>query len=98
MEGSSCSMHAMNSVNPCAPKFAADQVRFEVDLIRMNEFHHAPAAKSQLRELLFRISVALKGLHAVLEIVGGIRRRGFARDHSRRRSGRPAAARAARLP
>ncbi len=38
----------------------------------MNEFHHAPAAKSQLRELLFRISVALKGLHAVLEIVGGI--------------------------
>jgi len=29
----------------------------------MNEFHHAPAAKSQLRELLFRISVALKGLH-----------------------------------
>src|ERR1700732_1797087 len=38
----------------------------------MNEFHHAPAAKSQLRELLFCISVALKGLHAVLEIVGGI--------------------------
>ena len=38
----------------------------------MNEFHHAPATKSQLRELLFRISVALKGLHAVLEIVGGI--------------------------
>jgi len=27
---------------------------------------------SQLRELLFRLSVALKGLHAVLEIVGGI--------------------------
>jgi hypothetical protein len=37
----------------------------------MNEFWHA-TTKSQLRELLFRISVTLKGLHAALEIVGGI--------------------------
>jgi uncharacterized membrane protein len=38
----------------------------------MNEFWHALTTKSQLRELLFRISVTLKGLHAALEIVGGI--------------------------
>jgi uncharacterized membrane protein len=38
----------------------------------MNRFRQARPPKSQLRELLFRISVALKGLHAVLEIIGGI--------------------------
>jgi uncharacterized membrane protein len=38
----------------------------------MDQLPQALAAKSQLRELLFRISVSLKGLHAALEIVGGI--------------------------
>jgi uncharacterized membrane protein len=41
-------------------------------LIRMSEFRRAPMTKSQLRERLFRVSVALKGLHAVFEVVGGI--------------------------
>src|SRR5260370_36505434 len=38
----------------------------------MDEFRQALTTRSQLRERLFRISVALKGLHAVLEIIGGI--------------------------
>jgi uncharacterized membrane protein len=38
----------------------------------MNEFRRTPTTKSQVRERLFRISVALKGLHAAFEIVGGI--------------------------
>jgi uncharacterized membrane protein len=38
----------------------------------MDHFRQALATKSQLRELLFRVSVSLKGLHAALEIVGGI--------------------------
>ena len=32
----------------------------------------ASPRKAHVRELLFRISVALKGLHALLEVVGGI--------------------------
>ena len=31
-----------------------------------------PAARAHLREFLFRISVVLKGLDALLELVGGI--------------------------
>jgi uncharacterized membrane protein len=68
-------MHAINSVKPTATMRA--QIRYPLSEVRdrfdrMNEFCHTITTKSQLRELLFRISVALKGLHATLEIVGGI--------------------------